>query len=229
MLAVEISLALGSLFAASFTPGFFFLRRARWSPLEKLCGSIGLSLILLYLVAWAFYCLALPLRPYGAATAAILTAASGILAWRDIVHLFQNVRVRQAALGFCFLLSWTLLLLAAIRNYSGGTWFGDWLEHFQRTLFFLRHFPASTPIFNHYALPARPPMENVLAALFLAQTSDRFEIFQAVFAFLNLLMFLPCCLMLPALAGPRKIRIVPLVALFALNPVVMVATTYTWT
>src|ERR1035438_1615552 len=67
------------------------------------------------------------------------------------------------------------------------------LEHFQRTLFFLHHFAKDTPI-SGYLLPARPPMMNVLAAFFLGVTQDRFEIFQFVFTFLNLLVFLPCCL-----------------------------------
>ena len=70
---------------------------------------------------------------------------------------------------------------------------------------------------------------NELAAYFLGQTADRFEVFQLIFSFLNLLMFLPCCLIMPALAGSRKIFVGPLVALFALNPVVMQNVTYTWT
>ena len=42
-------------------------------------------------------------------------------------------------------------------------------------------------------------MMNVLAAFFLGLTQDRFEIFQFVFVFLNLLVFLPCCLAMPML------------------------------
>ena len=56
-----------------------------------------------------------------------------------------------------------------IRNYSGALWSGDWLEHFQRSLFFLHHFPKDTPIYGEYLLPARPPMMNVLAAFFLGR------------------------------------------------------------
>jgi len=58
-----------------FTPGFYFVRRLRWSPLEKLCGSVGLSLILLYLAAWAIYC-ARP--PGGAAAYFVVTAVLGL-------------------------------------------------------------------------------------------------------------------------------------------------------
>src|SRR5262249_28911751 len=108
-------------------------------------------------------------------------------------------------------------------------WRGDWLEHFQRSLYFLNHFPLSTAIFGDYQLPARPPAMNVIAAFVMAQAGDRFEVFQAVFAFLNLLMFLPCCLALPLLPRPRRPGILPLVAIFATSPVIMQNATYTWT
>ena len=120
-------------------------------------------------------------------------------------------------------------MLAVIRNYSGALWSGDWLEHFQRSLFFLHHFAKDTPIYGEYLLPARPPMMNVLAAFFLGLTQDRFEIFQFVFVFLNLLVFLPCCLAMPMLGRVRKGSIVPLVVIFAMNPAVMQNATYTWT
>src|ERR1035438_8949248 len=70
---------------------------------------------------------------------------------------------------------------------------------------------------------------NVLGAFFLGLTSDRFEIFQLVFAFLNLLLFLACCLMLPALAKSRRRPVLLLTALFAASPVMMESFTYSWT
>jgi hypothetical protein len=212
-----------------FAPGFFFVRRLRWSPMEKLCGAVGLSLVLLYLAVFGAYCFLPGLEGPAYAAVAVACAGLGVLGARDARQLFASAPVRRTTLGFLFLIGWNLLLLATIRNYSGGAWYGDWLEHFQRSLFFLHHYPAATPIFPSYILPARPPMMNVLAAFFMGLTQDRFEIFQVVFGFLNLMMFLSCCLMAAAIAGPRKARILPLVALFVLSPVVTVETTYTWT
>jgi hypothetical protein len=192
-----------------------------------------LSLIFIYLTSWAWFCLG-P-RDSDSLTTGICAGVSlacgalAILARKDIVGLFGVVRVKRTALGFAFLFGWTLALLAIIRHYSGFGWGADWLEHFQRTLFFLHRFPAATPIMAGYLLPARPPMMNVVAGFFLAQTGDRFELFQVIFTFLNLLIFLPCCLLMPALGLSRKPRILPLVALFACNPVVMQAATYSWT
>ena len=158
-----------------------------------------------------------------------LCCAAAIVVRRDARALFRPPRVRRALAGFGFLLAWTLLILTIVRVYSGAGWSGDWLEHFQRTLFFLHHFPKETPVYGDYLLPARPPMMNVLAALFLGVTEDRFEIFQVVFTFLNLLLFLPCCLAIPVVARVRKVSVLPLVAIFAMNPAVMENATYTWT
>jgi len=68
-----------------------------------------------------------------------------------------------------------------------------------------------------------------LAAFFLRQTADRFELFQIAFAYLNLLVFLACCLALPVLARSRRYGVAPLVGLFAASPIVMQNATYTWT
>jgi 4-amino-4-deoxy-L-arabinose transferase-like glycosyltransferase len=232
MLAAQSLFVLVLLAVCSFAPGFFFVRHLRWSPLEKLCGSIGLSLILLYLAVWAVF-LSTSGNPapyyFGISALCILAAMA---ARRDLVRLLQAQQLRSGLVGFGFLLLWTLLILAMIRNYSGADWRDDWLEHFQRSLFFLHHFPIDTQFIGHYILPARPPLMNVLADFFFGQTADRFEISQIVFLFLNLLLFLACFLIMPVLAtgrSHRRSRALPLVAIFAMNPVVMQNATYAWT
>lgn len=224
-----LALLLALLIVCSFTPGFFFIRRLRWTPLEKLCGSVALSLILLYLAVWAIYCFGpqdqrLPFRIVAAA-AVVLGAA----AWRDAWRLVRSFRVRQALAGLGFLIVSVLLMLAMIRVYSGAGWTGDWLEHFHRSLFFLHRLPPKVVLYPIYALPARPPMMNLLCAFFLGLTDDRFALFQVVFGFLNIILFLPCLLLLPALGDRRRRGLLPLVVLLAANPVVMVNATYSWT
>jgi hypothetical protein len=222
----QLLLTLVLLVVSLFAPGFLLVRRLRWSGMEKLCGSIALSLGLLWLAAWGIYIFAQPAAFFGLAAAC---GVAGIVVAKDAWRLFRAPRVRRALAGYGFLLAWTLLVLAIIRNYSGALWSGDWLEHFQRTLFFLHHFAKDTPIYGQYLLPARPPMMNVVAAFFLGGTQDRFEIFQFVFAFLNLLVFLPCCLAVPVLVRVRKVSLLPLVGVFAMNPAAMQNATYTWT
>jgi 4-amino-4-deoxy-L-arabinose transferase-like glycosyltransferase len=225
----QLLLTLALLSICCFAPGFLLVRRLRWSGLEKLCGAVALSLILLWLAVWGVYVLAPAAQPGAYYAIVALCVASGAVAWREAWALFLTPRVRRAIAGYGFVLAWTLAILCIIRVYSGAIWSGDWLEHFQRTLYFLHHFPKETPVYGDYLLPARPPMMNVLAALFLGVTADRYEIFQVVFAFLNLLLFLPCCLAIPLVARVRKVSVLPLTAIFAMNPAVMQNATYTWT
>jgi hypothetical protein len=233
METVALLFALVLLLVCSFAPGFFLVRRFRWTPIEKLCGSVGLSLILLYLAAWAIYVLAPRCQPAAYFAISTVCAVLAAIAWRDLRVLFGIAQVRRALAGFGFLLVWSWSLLAMIRVYSGAGWTGDWLEHFQRCLFFLQRFPVDTAIVGHYQLSARPPLMNVLGAFFLGQAGDGFDVFQFVFLFLNLLPFLACRLLMPALGGPGKRlgkwAVLPLVGLFAMSPLVMESATYTWT
>jgi hypothetical protein len=222
----QLVLTLTILLVCCFAPGFFFVRKFRWSALEKLAGSVGLSFVLVWLAVWILYLT-------GANTAAgcfavtALCALLGAVAWRDIATLVCSIRVRHAALGFAFLLLWTLLILSIIRQYSGAGWSGDWLEQFSRSLFFLHHFPKNSEMFGGYRITSRPPYLNVLAAFTMAQAGDSFAVFQVTYTFLNLLLFLPCCLIMPLLGRARKGAIFVLAAIFACSPFVIVNATYT--
>jgi hypothetical protein len=226
VLPLQLVLALLLLGLCAFAPGFVVVRRLRWNPLEKLCASVALSLVLVFLASWIVYVSGLPWTP---ASIVISLACVALLAisFPDARRLFANARVRQASVAFGFLFLWTLLLLATIRHYSGAGWGGDWLEHFQRTLVYLNRLPIQTEILGGYRIPSRPPLAHGIAAVVLAQASDRFEVFQFVFVFLNVLPFLPCCLMLPLVARPWKFGVLPLTAIYALSPVMMVNGTYT--
>lgn len=194
--------------------------------MEKLAGGVGLSVILLWLAAWVLYLAG----PNGAAGCIAITGvcvALGAFAWREIAALLLAKRARQAALGFVILLICTGVVLAAIRHYSGAGWAGDWLEQFNRSLFFLHHFPKDSEMFGGYRITSRPPGLNVIAAFAMAMFGDSFEVFQKTYMFLNLLLFLPCCLMLPVLAKARRGAILVLAMIFVCSPFVMVNATYT--
>ena len=62
MLIARVILLLILLPLCSFAPGFFFVRKFPWSPLEKLCGPVGWSLILLYPASFVFYWAGLPME-----------------------------------------------------------------------------------------------------------------------------------------------------------------------
>ena len=80
---IQLAVLLTLLLVCSTAPGFCFVRKLRWSPLEKLCGAIGLSLILVYLASTALYWLNLR-GPWVFRAAAAICLILGGLARRDV-------------------------------------------------------------------------------------------------------------------------------------------------
>jgi hypothetical protein len=228
MLFAQLMFLLLLLVFCSFVPGFLFVSRLRWTPLEKLCGSIGLSLALIYLAAWTTFCFGPKDERIAFYLILGIAVVFGLRARSEIQQIIKTFRCRQAILGYGFLLLLTFLMLGMIRVYSGAGWASDWQEHFQRSLFFLHRLSPQTVIESNYSIPARPPMMNVLGAFFLGLAGDRYELFQVTFGFLNLLVFFPCLLLAPSLWKARR-HVLPLTALFAASPVIMENVTYTWT
>lgn len=208
-------------------PGFFFVRRLRWSPLETIAGSIALSLILLFGLTFGAYWADLPTSAYYGITAiaGVLTAAALPDAW----GLVRARRVRQTLIPFGLLVAWTLGLQGLIRHYSGGDWCCDWVEHYQRSLFFLERWPKEFLFIGRYPFTGRPPFMNVVCAYFLGLAGTEFPIYQIVCSLLNLLVFFPCCLFARKFA-PRTKGLPWLVAIFlACNAMFFMNTTFPWT
>ena len=208
-------------------PGLIFLRTLRWSPLEKIAGSIALSLTLLGGLTFAAYWTGLPSGSSFAVTA--IAGALTLAALPDWRRLLRSPGVRRTIAPFGLLVAWTLGAQSVIRHYSGGDWCCDWVEHYQRTLFFLERWPKDSLFINRYLVTARPPLMNILCAYFLGNVGKEFAFYQIVFSLLSVLVYFPCCLFARMFA-PRGKRLPLLVALFlAFNPTFVVNTTFTWT
>src|SRR5271154_5866565 len=96
MLWAQIALTLASLAICTFTPGFLLVRRLPWRPLEKVCGAVAASLILLYVIAWAVFCFAPGSETGIYRAAACIFAGLAIWQWRDIFRLARAFGARQA-------------------------------------------------------------------------------------------------------------------------------------
>ncbi len=229
MIFGQVLLTIFLLIVCSLGPGLLFVRVLRWRPLETLCGSVALSFLLLYFAALSMYALQLP--PACAYVPSIASAVAWIVCWRDFSRLWRHREARAAMLAYLALFLWLLLALLVVRNYSGSRWYGDWFEHYERALFFSEHKPADTTFLGslRYSLPARPPMMNLLTALFFWQVSPAFELFQVVFAYLNALPILPCVLLAPSLVAKTRNRAWLTAGILALSPMFIENGTYTWT
>jgi hypothetical protein len=217
------------LLAGSLGPGLVLTRRLRWSPPERLAAAVGLSVVILYLAAGLIYATDAP-RSVNLIWS-VLSLAMLAASWRDLRGLLGQSDCGRMLGGYALLFAWALLLLAMIRNYSGALWTLDWVEHYQRTRFFLEHQPKDTLFLGVYQLPARPPLQNLIAAHFLAQVGDRFEFFQVILAGFNLLLWFPAWLLVRHFAGRVTIRTAgtALLCLLAASPLVLQNATYAWT
>jgi hypothetical protein len=213
--------------AFAIGPGLVFVRRLRWAPLEKIAGAIALSLILIFVLAFAVYVTGAPKSAYWGifAVLAALTIASA----RDFWKLAGHRGPRTALAAFAGLVAWTLGAQALIRHYSGADWCCDWVEHYQRSRFFLDRWPADFLFIGRYPLTGRPPFMNVVAGYLLGIVNEQFWAYQIVFSLLNLLAFFPCCL-LARQFSPGARRLPVFVAIFlGANPMFFVNTTFAWT
>jgi hypothetical protein len=222
----------------SIGPGLFFVRRLPWAPAERLPAALGLSFCLLYgtsflifLGGWA---------PEGYLVVSGICLACTALCAADLARLWRNRDVRRQCMAFGALFLWGFLLLSLIRHYSGGICSVDWLEHYQRTLYFIVH-PAQPPQWNGLPVPSRPPFMNLLAAHFLGHFFSKdflihggdsglgFELFQVIFLYLNLLIVFPLCLMLRLFDRRGMGNLPVLIVLLMSNPLLWWNVTWTWT
>jgi len=203
---------------------------------ERLTVTVGLSLIIVYLLAFAGYLVDAP-----ASVALAIMAASAACCWAhrcSLQAMLTSQIGRAQAIGLGLVVGHGLLLDAAIRNYNGLLWAGDWYEHYERAMFFILRPDAHQARFlpylaKPYLLPARPPMMNILAAEYLSVGSPAFSSFQAVSTVLNSWACVPAVALAGRLARALTLRSVNATYAAAAGLVVLPACaqniTFPWT
>lgn len=215
------------LIVCSLGPGLVLLRSMRCSPVERLCLAVAVSIVILYLIAFAIYIFELPTPSFFAVSAFSAICLIGSI--DELKSIWRSRYARHTIFAFLFLFVWALLHLAITRHYSGGGWAGDWVEHHQRTSFFVDHLPLGTQFINQYQLPARPPLMNLVTGIFTSQVGSDFWLFQVVMTWLNLLAFLPCVLLARWVSRSPRPALLILTLAFMCSPFFMVNATYAWT
>jgi hypothetical protein len=190
LLAVAATLRDVALFAlATFGLGAACGPRRIADPLLRLAAGLVIALGLMFAVGFAGFAAGLPNHMYALATVVVGVGVLG-LRWSAARELGATKEVRHFLGGWLVFAAWSLGLLAAVVSYSGGGWVADWVEHWQRTVFFLERQPLTTRFAGIYSLTARPPLANLLVALGLesgAPTFARFQVFMTLFGTLVLL------------------------------------------
>src|SRR3989338_5902228 len=132
VLAVAISI-----FAFSYLPGRIIASRLKLgSPILVAACSFGFSWYMLFIVGMLVYLWVLPPAVYG-----VLLIAGIVLYW----YLLRSHAIHPGEMRvlFFFFIVFAVYLLyqALIPYYFGALWYYDWFEHYQRSLFFLDHYP----------------------------------------------------------------------------------------
>lgn len=194
---------------------------------EKLCAAAAVSLILAYLAAFVIYWTHLPLIVFVVLPAAALLLLA--LRRRACLTVLRDPAALNLLGSWLLVAGWALGFLCLVRSYSGGGWVLDYLDHYQRTEFFLQHWPAHRLICGDDPLPSRPPLANLVTGVFLALTSADFARFQIFTTLLSSLAFLPGVLFVRRFTPklPRAAALFTLLFLF--NPSVLENSTFAWT
>lgn len=194
-------------------------------PAEALVAGVLLSLLGAWAVDWAVFTSGCPLWAYWAAPAA--SVAFLVAGRRSLAGLAGDPDARDLAAGQLLVTAWCVGLLSFVKVQSGGAWTGDSFEHWSRALYFLRMWGHDRPFIGIYALPARPPLANVLVAGFLRLTAADYAHFQLISAILASLAYLPVGLLAQRFGAGRSARVAAVILM--VNPLFVQNATYPWT
>ena len=194
---------------------------------ERINLGAVVGCLAVYLAAWIVYWCGFSVGAFW-----VLPAAAGVmclLRWPRLKTLWRDPAGQRMVTLWLILAAWCLGLLALIRSYSGGEWVGDWLEHYDRTHFFLEHRPLDTLfLLQQYPLPARPPLANLVSGAFMALTGTGFAQFQVFSTLLASLVFFPAVLLARRFARGTDPAAAVLVLLM-LSPLFVQNATFAWT
>jgi hypothetical protein len=220
-------LSAGAFLAVSFLLGLPLALLLRVTAAERLCACAAISLGIAYLGGFASFLVGL--QP---AWALVLLAPAAPALWAQrpaLRELLSDPEARTMLAAWAWVAAWSLALLSLVHVYSGGNLVGDWLEHYQRAFYYCGKLKPDYRFIGMYALPARPPLTNVVTAVLLTVSHFDFAHYQFFMTLQGSLCVLPLCLLARRLAPTGRNPAWMLVVLLALNPLFAENLVYPWT
>jgi len=227
MTIIQLLIIVPLVYLLGFLPGRLILEFLPFPKEVKFAASFALTFILYYLIGFLSYFL--NFNP----SIIHLTFLFLVLLWGGIISKRRHLTlVQEKDLHKTFFFTYVVIvaLQGLLPIYSGGLWYFDWFEHFQRMLFFLKDLPLNFS-FGPYLLTGRPPFFNIVTYFYQSILGDEFWIYQVVATLLNTVVLLPCFLLCRDILGLGKHKnlFIFICALFLLNPAFIKHATFTWT
>lgn len=198
------------------------------SPLQRVTVGVAASLTVIFLLGFGIYVWNLPANAHW-----LLLVAPVAFAWHGrhrLAQLWGNAEVRRGALAWLAVTLWLMGWQFTVFSYSGATWQVDWYEHYDRARFFLEHGDIHHRFLGAYSLSARPPLANVVTAMFLSLAGVKFYVYQATCVLLASLVVWPFCLLQQRLARPgESVRTGWTILLLMALPALVQNAAFTWT
>ena len=175
--------------------------RFKMSPSVRLFVTTACNFSLLYLLEWLTYLISLPTW-FPACVALILTAISVFLIFSKKIPLSLTV---SGLVFWAVLATWILSFQLGVVVYGGANWFGDWREHYERTLFFLEQQPLDTRfLLNMWPITARGPLFNSSAAALMSVFGKDFWVYQIIATVLNTFAIVPFALLIQSMVKIKQ-------------------------
>ncbi len=215
------------LFAAislSIFPLWWLVDRLTGDSLKKLLLAVLGNFLLIYLLELGAYFTKAPQWiPVSILLISLICSA---------IHLYKHRKkfAWDGLLAWAGLAAWILGLQSLIVAYGAASWYGDWYEHYERSVwFFAQQSPDQRFLFNMWSLAARGPFFNAVCGLFFC-SGDDFASYQTYATVLNTLPCLPLALLIRDVAKfSRFSALIWSLLLCALAPFAVQQETYTWT
>ncbi len=215
-----------ALFATlTFGFGLAFAPAEAASAAGRLCVGTAFGLGTQFVAGFAAFAAGLSNGVAGAVIGFLLAVVL-LLRRNAVTGLVRQPEVHRLFAAWLLFAAWSLGLLALVKTYSGGGWAVDWVEHWQRTRFFMERMPLDTLFANVYPLTARPPLVNVVLALWLEATPVSFADYQVLMTLFGTLILLPAWSLAERWRRGSGIWVV---LVLMLSPLVAQNLTFAWT
>lgn len=216
----------------SSIPLWHLTRYFKADPLTRLSVSVLGGFAVMYLLEFGAYLISAPKWiPFAIIFLGALASA---------IFLYSRARTDPDKSSFPWeglaiwlaLSLWILAFQMNVLNYGAQiTWYGDWFEHYERSIFFMDQLPASTTFLEgKFSLPARGPLFNANAGLLMSGLGHDFWVYQCISTTLNAFPVIIMGLLIKEVTSWSKNKALVSSAFFlGLAPFSVQQLTYTWT